>query len=196
MNGFVDKEIEALATALSEARTKLVEALRRHAGSIKPEYRFSEGDRNNVALSELFLDRQDLLVIHNMGRKCRYCTLWADGINGILPHLESRTAVVLVNSDPPTIQRLFAEERGWKIRMVQDAEGTFTRDMKFEVDEDGDRFLLPGVSAFHRNDDGTIVHVASDTFGPGDVYMPLFPLFELLNDGAANWQPQYTYPRA
>lgn len=195
MHGLVDKEIEQLATNLSDARTKLVEALRKRGGPVRPDHVFSEGDRNNVTLADLFLDRRDLIMIHNMGRRCRYCTLWADGINGILRHLESRAAVVLVSPDPPTIQRLFADERGWKIRMVQDTTGLFTHDMKFYVIENNERYLLPGVSTFYRNDDGSIVHVASDTFGPGDVYMPLFPMFELLQNGPAGWQPEYNYPR-
>lgn len=195
MHGLADPEIERLATALSDARNKLVQALRQRGGVFNPNYVFSEGDRQNVSLHDIFLDRSDLLVIHNMGRRCRYCTLWADGINGILRHLESRTAVVLVSPDPPTIQRLFAQERGWNIRMVQDAKGTFTEDLKFSSIENGERYLLPGVSSFHRQPDGSIIHVASDTFGPGDVYMPLFPLFELLLDGQAGWQPQYSYMR-
>jgi predicted dithiol-disulfide oxidoreductase (DUF899 family) len=195
MHGYVDPEIERLATQLSDARNRLVQALRQRGGAFDPSYEFSEGDRKNVSLHDLFLDRSDLLVIHNMGRRCRYCTLWADGINGILKHLESRTSVVLVSPDPPTIQRLFAQERGWNIRMVQDASGRFTDDLKFSSIENGERYLLPGVSSFHRQLDGTIIHVASDGFGPGDVYMPLFPLFDLLLDGPAGWQPQYSYSR-
>jgi len=34
-------------------------------------------------LSSLLADKKLLLVIHNMGQACRYCTLWADGFNGI-----------------------------------------------------------------------------------------------------------------
>ena len=42
-----------------------------------------------TTLLDLFGDRDTLLAIHNMGQGCRYCTLWADGFNGLLPHLES-----------------------------------------------------------------------------------------------------------
>ena len=35
-------------------------------------------------LSDLFGDADDLILIHNMGKGCPYCTLWADGFNGVL----------------------------------------------------------------------------------------------------------------
>ena len=35
-----------------------------------------------VTLLDLFGQQDTLLVIHNMGQGCRYCTLWADGLNG------------------------------------------------------------------------------------------------------------------
>jgi predicted dithiol-disulfide oxidoreductase (DUF899 family) len=57
--------------------------------SVEPEkvagYEFSTAE-GKVGLSELFGEKQYLIVIHNMGAGCRYCTLWADGFNGILPH--------------------------------------------------------------------------------------------------------------
>ena len=65
-----------------------------------------------VSLLELFRDKDDLLVIHNMGRSCVYCTMWADGLVSSLPHIEDRTAVVVVSPDPADMQREFAESRG------------------------------------------------------------------------------------
>lgn len=34
----------------------------------------------STMLSALFGERDELIVIHNMGSKCAYCTLWADGL--------------------------------------------------------------------------------------------------------------------
>jgi predicted dithiol-disulfide oxidoreductase (DUF899 family) len=56
-----------------------------------------------VSLLDMFGVRDKLLLIHNMGQGCRYCTLWADGFNGFLPHLESIMSVVLVSKDPPEV---------------------------------------------------------------------------------------------
>ncbi|MGI9388028.1 MAG: DUF899 family protein, partial [Methyloligellaceae bacterium] len=41
------------------------------------DYVFSKVD-GTVRLSELFGNKDDLFVIHNMGASCPYCTLWAD----------------------------------------------------------------------------------------------------------------------
>tara|TARA_B100001123_G_C14814729_1_gene829773 strand:+ start:144 stop:287 length:144 start_codon:yes stop_codon:yes gene_type:complete len=46
-----------------------------------------------------------------MGQGYRYCTLWADGFNGFLSHLEDAMSVVLISKDDPKKQRKFANER-------------------------------------------------------------------------------------
>ena len=153
-----------------------------------PDYRFQTGD-GTVGLAELFGDKQDLLVIHNMGRGCSYCTLWADGFQGLLPHLEDRTAVVLSSPDLPEVQRDFAASRGWGYRMVSVADSPFAQDLGFK-EEDG---YWPGVSAFRRQPDGSIVRVAADYFGPGDVYCGAWHLYDLLADGADGGQPRFAY---
>ena len=188
-----DKELHQLFDTFQTTRQQIVERLRSHGGPVTAPYTFTEGERTDVSLDELFGDRRDLLVVHNMGRHCRWCTLWADGLNGLLGHLQARTAVVLVNGDNPAVQREFAESRNWQFRMVQDASGAFTDDLHFAQEHEGARHLMPGVSAFHKNEDGTITHVSSDFFGPGDIYMPVYPLFDLLKDGPLDWEPQYTY---
>jgi predicted dithiol-disulfide oxidoreductase (DUF899 family) len=52
---------------------------------------------------DLFGHREQLLLIHNMSSQCSFCTLWADGINGYLPHLESVLSVALVAHETPNI---------------------------------------------------------------------------------------------
>ena len=58
-----------------------------------------------VRLSSLFGGKTDLFVIHNMGRSCAYCTLWADGFNGVYPHLANRAAFVVSSPDSPEQQQ-------------------------------------------------------------------------------------------
>ena len=60
-----------------------------------------------------------------MGQGCRYCTLWADGFNGLLSHLESAMAVVLLSKDPPELQRRFANSRGWRFALVSGANSNY-----------------------------------------------------------------------
>jgi predicted dithiol-disulfide oxidoreductase (DUF899 family) len=56
--------------------------------------------RSPVALSSLFGAHNDPIVVHNMGQSCRYCTMWADGFNGIYPHLANRAGFAPVSPDP------------------------------------------------------------------------------------------------
>jgi len=197
MNIWNDDEFTRLESEFQAARQAMVAYLRSKSRPITEDYAFTDGERN-YALSDLFGESNDLVVIHNMGIACRHCTLWADGVNGLLPHLESRTSVVLVNEDSVETQKKVAATRGWKTTMRNDVDGRFSRDMGFAFEENGKHSRMPGFSTFHRSGDGTITHVASDAFGPGDTYMPVYAFFELLLDGTGDWEPdtQRTKPVA
>lgn len=72
-----------------------------------------------IPLSELFQGREGLILIHNMGRGCRYCTLWADGFNGVWRHLADRAG--FGPFDPscpvwPLIALLADGANGWEPR--------------------------------------------------------------------------------
>jgi predicted dithiol-disulfide oxidoreductase (DUF899 family) len=125
-----------------------------------------------------------------MGQKCVYCTLWADGLNGLARHLEGRAAFVVSSPDDPATQGAFAASRGWTFRMVSVKGSSFARDMGFEPEAGK---YWPGVSAFHKSEDGTITRTGSASFGPGDEFCAVWPLLELLKDGADGWKPKYRY---
>jgi len=146
------------------------------------------GPDGPVKLSELFGDKRDLIVIHNMGASCRYCTLWADGFNGVLPHLEDRAAFVIATPDTPEQQRSFSASRGWRMRMVSHQGTNFAADMGFA--EDGK--WRPGVSVFARRGD-EVVRVSDQNLGPGDDFCAVWHFFDMIPEGAAGWQPRYTY---
>ncbi len=143
-----------------------------------------------VRLSELFGDHDDLIVIHNMGKSCPYCTLWADGLNGMVPYFESRTGIALVSPDAPKTQQSFAEERGWRFRMISNDSG-FTEAMGYVKEEAGRAVQRPGYSAFRRDEDGSIRRVAHAYFGPGDSYCAIWPMLGLLEGGSGDWQPAF-----
>lgn len=184
-----DTELEALYNQSVEIRTKIVEHIRSKARVIDTSYVFTEGDATTVGLHDLFGENNDLIVIHNMGRSCRYCSFWADGLNGFRRQIESRTSFVVMNGDSAEDQRAIAQARGWEFRMIRDTAGTFTDDMGFLFVKDGKSFLYPGFSVFHRADDGTITRTGFDMFGPGDVYNGVFHMFDLLEDRGAGWMP-------
>ena len=52
----------------------------------------------------------------------------------------------------------------------------------------------PGVSVLRKKEDGTMVRVSKDAFGPGDLYCGLWHLFDLLPDGPDDWGPLFDYP--
>jgi predicted dithiol-disulfide oxidoreductase (DUF899 family) len=182
-------EVARLTREIDELKRRRVEALRALPPQPVRDYELHTL-QGAVRLSELFGGRHDLIVIHNMGRSCPYCTTWADGFVGLAKHLEDRAALVLSSPDEPKTQAEFAASRGWPFRMVSIRGTSFAKDMGFE-DPDGD--VGPGVSAFHRNEDGSIVRTGYAWFGPGDDFCGLWHMFDLLKDGAAGWAPKYQY---
>ena len=152
------------------------------------DYEFA-GPEGTARLSQLFGDRDTLFVIHNMGKSCPNCTLWADGFNGVLPHLESRAAFVVTSPDDPATQAAFAASRGWKFRMVSHQGTAFAADMGYRGEGGG---WLPGVSVFKRQN-GKIMRVSDAGFEPGDDFCALWHLFDLIPEGTAGWRARFSY---
>ena len=188
----IQEQIEELQNQVQST----VEELQRLRRELPPEpvedyvFHNTEGE---IRLAQLFGEQRDLILIHNMGRGCSYCTLWADGFNGLVAPLQDRAALVVVSSDPPEGQQEFAELRGWRFPMASTQGTSFTADMGFVREHDGKVTDWPGCSTFRKQDDGTIVRIAQDVFGPGDAYCSIWHLFALLHDGADGWQPRYDY---
>lgn len=183
------------AEKLAEYRRQIAELrekMREAQSAVEPEevrdYELTTPN-GKVRLSALFGAMDDLVVIHNMGTSCRYCTLWADGFNGIYDHLASRAAFVVASPDPPARQRRFAESRGWRFPMVSHEGTSFAADMGYRAEDGG---WLPGVSVFRR-DGERILRVADTGFSPGDDFCALWHILDLLPEGAAGWQPEFRY---
>jgi len=123
--------------------------------AVEPEpvkdYTFQRAGGGSVRLSELFGDKADLFVIHNMGQSCPYCTLWADGFNGAYAHLSNRAAFVVSSPDTPEKQQKFAESRHWTFSMVSHEGTTFAEDMGYRRDGG----WMPGVSVFRPRTEGS-----------------------------------------
>jgi predicted dithiol-disulfide oxidoreductase (DUF899 family) len=186
----LDRLIDGTEVQIGELQKKLAELRARRPHDPVKDYEFRDWSDTPVHLSQLFDRHRDLIVVHNMGASCNYCTLWADGFIGLRPHLESRAAFVVISPDPIEVQRSFAQKRGWTFRMVS-ARGTpFFTDMGFT---DGAGDPIPGTSTFRRQTDGAIVRIQRAEFGPGDQFCAAWHLFDLLADGVADWQPQLKY---
>ena len=122
------KKIRALEASLVRQQEKLAALKRRQPRESVADYTLAT-TRGPVKLSALFGGKRDLIVVHNMGRQCRYCTMWADGFNGLYPHLADRAAFVVISPDSPAVQKKFAASRGWRFPMASGQGSTFIHDM-------------------------------------------------------------------
>lgn len=152
-----------------------------------PDYTFTTLD-GTTTLSALFTGRDRLLVIHNMGQACSYCTLWADSLNAVLQHLEDAIAVALVSKDHPAVQRRMALDRGRRFRLASHGGGAYMAEQctvgKWED--------IPGTAIYERDGD-TIRRRGRATFGPGDLYSPVWHLLSLAGLGPDAWTAQFHY---
>lgn len=182
----LDAEIEDLERRIEALKAERSEARRRRGPEPIEDHEVGTSDGSR-RLSDLFGAHDDLLLVHNMGTTCAYCTLWADGLVGLLPHLTRRSAVALLTPDPPDVQRAFAAARGWPFVFASDPTRSVARALGFAPEEG---FSLPGVSALRRAADGSLVRTGRAAFGPGDDYCAVWPLFDLLEGGVAGWAPR------
>lgn len=177
----LEQQIHELSGELARLRADSVER------SQVPDYEFRTL-HGTVTLTALFAGRDTLFAIHNMGRACRWCTLWADGLNGFLPHLEDQHSVVLLSRDAPEEQQRFAHSRGWRFRMASHGGGDYIREQSVLEGQDN----MPGIVCYTLQE-GVIQRKASAIFGPGDLYCSIFHVLGLAGLGFEDFTPQYRY---
>ena len=192
--------------ALRDQREE-VAALRRALPPVECEdYAFQElvdGELRDVPLSGLFSEPgRPLVLLHFMfGKKqevpCPMCTMWADGYDGVVPHLGRRVDfAVLVAGDAGAFGE-YARTRGWNhVRIVSAAGSTIKRDLGLE-EEDGSQW--PGVSVFvledgkprHTYTGGAIM--AEGEFRGMDLLSPVWHVLDLTPEGRGDWYPSKRY---
>jgi predicted dithiol-disulfide oxidoreductase (DUF899 family) len=180
-------EISKIEKQIYELTVKLNALRKGSSGDEVQNYAFATLD-GETSLLDMFGDKDRLLLIHNMGQGCRYCTLWADGINGFLPHLESTMSVFLVSKDSPELQRSFANSRGWRYRLASHGGGDYASEQTVMEGENN----MPGAVVYERSGD-KITRKNAAIFGPGDQFCSLWSLLGLAGLGEADWTPQYKY---
>lgn len=180
-------EIAAIEQQIMELNGRLRSL--RQASERQPvrDYTFATLD-GETSLLDLFGDRDRLLMIHNMGEGCRYCTLWADGFNGILQHLEAAMSVVLVSKDSPALQRQFANSRGWGFRLASHGGGDYLIEQTV-MEGYGN---MPGAVIYERDGD-QIYRKNACAFGPDDIYCAFWGMIGLAGMGEAEFTPQFNY---
>ena len=183
------KQIFKLEENIMKTQKKLGQLRQRLPREQVKDYTFKTWGGKSVKLSALFGSKKDLILVHNMGKRCPYCTMWADGFNGVRQHLDNRAAFVVNSPDPPAIQRKFATGRSWKFRMVSSYSNSFNKDMGFEGDK---KDPWPGVSAFYK-DKGKVYRIGYASFGEGDNFCAVWHFLDLLAQGRNGWEPKYKY---
>jgi predicted dithiol-disulfide oxidoreductase (DUF899 family) len=185
----LDRKADRLEGRIMKLKRQLAKLRRGGKRRKVKEYAFRDSDGKKLSLSQAFGDKDDLIVVHNMGRRCPYCTMWGDEYNGARRHIENRAAFLVVSPDEPKVQNEFRKSRGWTFRMASAAGTTFNRDMGFEPKPG---WVAPGFTTFHRRGKD-ILRVSRRFFGPGDDFCGVWHFFDLLADGAGEWQPRLQY---
>lgn len=183
----VDQQVLALEKEIAEKKAKLRD-LRATLPAQEVEDYIFEGWNGDVKLSELFGDKNELILVSNMGKSCRYCTLWADNYNGIVKPLNDRAAFAVVSPDSADIQKEFAGSRGWNFRMVSHQNNSFIKDFGFQRED----HVMPGVMSFTK-ENGKLYFHSRTYFGPGDNYCNMWDFIDLLPKGISGWVPKYDY---
>ncbi len=179
--------IEALERQIFELTAELQELRKANVGDEVPNYIFATLN-GEASLLDLFGSQDRLLAIHNMGQGCRFCTLWADGLNSFLPHLESAMSVVLLSRDPPDTQRRFANSRAWQYRLASHGGGEYISEQTVLEGQTN----MPGAVVYERSG-STIRRKNACIFGPGDLYCSIWNFLALAGLDESNWTPQYRY---
>ncbi len=188
----MNEKINQLRKEIEEKRKEILSLQKEHPLEEIKDYSFKDKDGKSISLLELFGEADELLVIHNMGKECRYCTMWADGFRGYSEIISDRMPWVLTTPNEYNIMREFAEKRNWNYNYVSFHGTDFGFDLGYEKRVDGKSSFMPGVSSLIKKE-GKIYRAAHDFFGPGDYYNPVWHFFDLFPKGDNKWIPKYEY---
>jgi predicted dithiol-disulfide oxidoreductase (DUF899 family) len=145
---------------------------------VEKEYRFDTDDGTRT-LAELFDGRSQLLIYHFMfgpsyEAGCPTCSSMADGVDGLIPHLNARDVTMLFVSQAPleALQR-YKRRMGWRFPWASTANSDFNFDLGFSSAPEQTREWvepirdqLPPIAARNANESGTdLVGYMTETFG-------------------------------
>ena len=176
----IEKELEDIDKQIESIRKKKIELSSKLAEMDVKDYTLKDRNGKEVKLSEMFGDSKNLILVHNMGKGCSYCTMWADGFKDTYKEIEKKAPFVLVSPDTPEVHKEFAEAHGWDYPTYSAAGTDFIFDMGYDFIKDGKHHYWPGVSVFEKSNDGKIRRVAKDYFGPGDFYCNIWHFLDLI----------------
>ena len=209
------EELRQAEVDLMHLREK-VASLRRQLpeGTAVADYEFFEGPPRladgdepvtTVRLSELFRAPDRALVVqHVMYGKaqttpCPMCTMWVDGLNAVVGHIEQNADYVVASAADPKALRAHARARGWSnVRLLSCGDNTFQYDFGAE-DEEGNQNST--FSVFTLDADGSPRHfysahpqMSDDIMERGvDLLSPVWNLLDLTPHGRGEWYAELRY---
>lgn len=181
--------------ALEKEETKLRDKVRAERLAlpwvkVDKTYTFDTPDGEKT-LADLFDGRSQLIVYHFMygpdwDAGCPGCSFMADHVDGMLPHLNNHDVTMIAVSRAP-LEKLeaYRKRMGWKFPWVSaygsdfnfDYHVSFTKEELAsgkviynyrETDAADAHDELPGLSAFFKDEDGTVYHTYSDYVRGGE----------------------------
>jgi predicted dithiol-disulfide oxidoreductase (DUF899 family) len=193
-----------------------VASLRRQlpSGAQVEDYEFLEGPRDlrdgdepvtTVRLSELFSAPDRALVVQHVmfGKRqtspCPMCTMWVDGLDAVVPHIEQQADFVVASAADPGALRAHARGRGWQnVRLLSCGASSFQYDLCAE-DEQGNQnsaFSVFTLDADRRPGHFYSSHpqMADDVHERGiDLMSPVWNVLDLTPRGRGDWyaSPEY-----
>jgi predicted dithiol-disulfide oxidoreductase (DUF899 family) len=207
-------ELREAEIALKDQRER-VAALRRKLplDTQIEDYEFHEGPADlakdgpfrAVRLSELFDDPGKPLVVYQymygaaQKRPCPSCTMWVDGFSGIAHHLRQNMNFAVIAQAPIAELREWGRERKWHaLRLVSSGGSGFKSILNFQ---DAQGRQSPGLSVFHRSQDGSVKHFYSASAPMTDeiktrgidLLSPVWHLLDLTPEGRGQWDPKLNY---
>jgi predicted dithiol-disulfide oxidoreductase (DUF899 family) len=192
-----EKEFTRMRDQLSQQRRELPWV------RVDKDYIF-EGPEGKVTMTELFAGKSQLIVYHFMfdpswEAGCKSCSFWADNYNPIIVHLNNRDAnLVAISRAPLAKLQAYRKRMGWSFKWVSSFGNDFNFDYHVSHTPDeiakGEGYYnyrmgktksaeMPGISVFHKDDDGNIFHTYS-TYERGlDMLNGAYHILDLLPKG-------------
>ena len=174
---------------------------------IERDYRFRDGNGEEVGLADLFGDHDTLVTYFWMygpqrERPCPMCTNFLGGVNGNARDIQQRASMKILGRSSVERQRAFAVDRGWRdLDFVQTVGDDYADDLGllddegnespalvvFQKDGDAVRLFYSAEMPFEAADPGQDPRTAPDI-------SPLWNVLDLTPEGrGTDWYPKVEY---
>lgn len=192
-----EKQLTRQMDALSEKRKALPWV------KVGKDYHF-ETPCGLASLADLFTGKSQLVIQHFMlgpgwEEGCPSCSFIADHTDAMLPHLGARDVTMIAVSRAPLAEiEAFKKRMGWRFGWVSSHGGDFNRDFHVSFTEEEvasgkvdynftqqpfGSTEAPGISVFHKDEDGTVFHTYS-VYGRGvELMMGTYRILDLTPKG-------------